>query len=120
MAPTEIDIYPTKSWDDDALVQPESRSAFARLVGQGWTDAIRELHGDERVYTFWHYLRNRWQRNAGLRLDHLLLSPSIASGRKDAGVDRAIRGRQGASDHAPAWVVIEHPNRRARPKQTRK
>ena len=114
VAPTDIDIYPTTSWDDDALVQPESRAAFARLINQGWTDAIRELHGNERVYTFWHYLRNRWQRNAGLRLDHLLLSPAIASGLKDAGVDRAIRGREGASDHAPAWVVIERPNRSAR------
>ncbi len=122
VAPTEIDIYPTTSWDDDALVQPESRAAYARLVKQGWTDAIRELHGNERVYTFWHYLRNRWQRNAGLRLDHLLLSPAIASGLKDAGVDRAIRGREGASDHAPAWVVIERPNHPARPraKQSRK
>ena len=78
VAPTDIDIYPTTSWDDDALVQPESRAAYARLVKQGWTDAIRELHRDERVYTFWHYMRNRWQRDAGLRLDHLLLSPSLA------------------------------------------
>jgi exonuclease III len=61
--------------DDDALVQPESRAAYPRLVRQGWTDVIRELHGQERVYTFWHYLPHRWQRNAGLRLDHLLLSP---------------------------------------------
>ena len=75
VAPTEIDIYPTRSWDDDALVQPQSRSAYARLVSQGWTDAIRELHGDDRVYTFWHYLRNRWQRNAGLRLDLCCSAP---------------------------------------------
>ena len=107
VAPTEIDIYPTKSWDDDALVQPASRAAYARLVKQGWTDAIRELHGEERVYTFWHYLRHRWQRDAGLRLDHLLLSPSIAGRLKSAGVDRTIRGKPGASDHAPAWVVID-------------
>lgn len=122
VAPTEIDIYPTTSRDDDALVQPESRSAYAHLVQQGWTDAIRDLHGNEPGYTFWHYLRNRWRRNAGLRLDHLLLSPAIASGLKNAAVDRAIRGRQGASDHAPAWVVIERPNRAARPraKQSRK
>ena len=107
VAPTEIDIYPTRSWDDDALVQPQSRSAYARLVSQGWTDAIRELHGDDRVYTFWHYLRNRWQRNAGLRLDHLLLSPSIASDLTDAGVNRALRGGEGpatygSSSTAPA------------------
>ena len=67
VAPTAIDIYPTKSWDNDALVRPESRAAYARLVKQGWTDAVRTLHGDERVYTFWHYMRNRWQRDAGLR-----------------------------------------------------
>ena len=95
------------------MVQPQSRSAYARLVGQGWTDAIRELHGDDRVYTFWHYLRNRWQRNAGLRLDHLLLSPSIASDLTDEGVDRALRGGEGASDHVPAWVVIDRPSRPA-------
>ena len=78
VAPTELDIYPTTSWDDDALVQPQSRAAYARLLEQGWTDAIRETHGEERVYTFWHYLRNRWERDAGLRLDHLLLSPALA------------------------------------------
>jgi exodeoxyribonuclease-3 len=106
VAPTEIDIYPTRSWDDDALVQPESRAAYARLVKQGWSDAIRHLHGDERVYTFWHYLRNRWQRNAGLRLDHLLLSPDLAERLQAAGVDRWTRGKSGASDHAPAWAEI--------------
>ena len=106
VAPTEIDIYPTTSWDDDALVQPESRAAYARLVKQGWTDAIRELHGNERVYTFWHYLRNRWQRNAGLRLDHLLLSPDLADRLQAAEVDRWTRGKSGASDHAPAWAEI--------------
>jgi exodeoxyribonuclease-3 len=106
VAPTEIDIYPTRFWDDDALVQPESRAAYAKLVAQGWTDAIRELHPEERVYTFWHYLRNRWQRNAGLRLDHLLLSPVLARRLTNAGVDRGLRGRPGASDHAPAWAVL--------------
>ena len=106
VAPTEIDIYPTTSWDDDALVRPESRAAYAKLIAQGWTDAIRELHGNERVYTFWHYMRKRWERDAGLRLDHLLLSPNIASKMKAAGVDRAVRGREGASDHAPAWVTL--------------
>jgi exodeoxyribonuclease-3 len=113
VAPTEIDIYPTTSWDDDALVQPESRAAFARLVKQGWSDAIRELHGNERVYTFWHYLRHRWQRNAGLRLDHLLLSPLIAPLLKDAGVDRDARGRPGASDHAPVWIVLDREKKPA-------
>ena len=94
VAPTELDIYPTTSWDDDALVQPASRAAYARLVKQGWTDALRTLHPDERIYTFWHYMRNRWQRNAGLRLDHILLSPILAERLQDAGVDRAMRGRR--------------------------
>jgi len=106
VAPTEIDIYPTSSWDDDALVQPESRAAYARLISQGWTDAIRERYGRERVYTFWHYLRNRWERDAGLRLDHLLLSPDIASRLKDARIDRSVRGQDGASDHAPVWITL--------------
>ena len=107
VAPTEIDIYPTTSWDDDALIQPASRAAYARLLKQGWMDALRELHANERVYTFWHYMRNRWQRNAGLRLDHILLSPSLAPGLRDAGVDRVTRGRPDASDHAPVWVLID-------------
>jgi exodeoxyribonuclease-3 len=111
VAPTEIDIYPTSSWDDDALVQPESRAAYAKLVAQGWTDAIRELHPDERIYTFWHYLRNRWQRNAGLRLDHLLLSPALAGQLQSAGVDSNVRGEPGASDHAPTWVVLKSNGR---------
>ena len=107
VAPTDIDIYPTKSWNDDALVQPESRAAYARLVKQGWTDALRATHGEERIYTFWHYMRHRWERDAGLRLDHLLLSPQIEKRLKSAGVDRAVRSRPGASDHAPTWVVLE-------------
>jgi exodeoxyribonuclease-3 len=106
VAPTEIDIYPTTSWDNDALVQPASRAAYARLVKQGWTDAIRARYPDERVYTFWHYMRNRFARDAGLRLDHLLLSPSLASRLRSAGVDRSVRGKDGASDHAPAWIVV--------------
>ena len=113
VAPTEIDIYPTTSWDDDALMQPQSRAAYARLVSQGWTDAIRKLHADERMYTFWHYLRHRWQRNAGLRLDHLLLSPAIASRLRDAGVDRDVRGEPGASDHAPVWIVLDRERKPA-------
>jgi exodeoxyribonuclease-3 len=107
VAPTELDIYPTTSWDDDALVQPASRAAYARLVKQGWTDVLRALHPDERIYTFWHYMRNRWQRNAGLRLDHILLSPILAERLQDAGVDREMRGRADASDHAPVWVRLK-------------
>jgi exodeoxyribonuclease III len=106
VVPTDLDIYPTKSWDDDALLQPESRAAFRRLVGQGWTDAIRTLHPDEPMFTFWDYKRNRWPRDAGLRLDHILLSPAVARRLETAGVDREVRGRQGASDHAPAWITL--------------
>jgi exodeoxyribonuclease-3 len=106
VAPTPFDIYPTQSWDKDALIQPESRAAFARLLAQGWTDAIRSLHPDQPMFTLWHYMRNRWQRDAGLRLDHLLLSPALGPRLVRAGVDRKIRGEHDASDHAPAWVVL--------------
>jgi exodeoxyribonuclease III len=106
VAPDEIDIYPTRSWDKDALIQPKSRTAFASLVAQGWCDAIRELHPEKRIYTFWDYKRNRWPRDAGLRLDHLLLSPALVSRLAKAGVDKKVRGEEGASDHAPAWVVL--------------
>jgi exodeoxyribonuclease-3 len=107
VVPADFDIYPTKSWDDDALLRPESRAAFARLLQQGWTDAIRTRHPDQPMYTFWDYKRNRWPRNAGLRLDHFLLSENLAEGLLDAGVDTAERGREGASDHAPAWVMLK-------------
>jgi exodeoxyribonuclease III len=106
VAPTELDIYPTTSWDDDALVHLESRKAYARLLKQGWSDALRKKYPDERIYTFWHYMRNRWQRNAGLRLDHILLSPILAKRLQDAGVDRDVRGKKDASDHAPVWVRL--------------
>ncbi|MHC2437521.1 exodeoxyribonuclease III [Bradyrhizobium sp. USDA 4451] len=106
VAPTPLDIYPTRSWDKDALIQPKSRAAFKALVDQGWCDAIRTLHPDEPMFTFWDYKRQRWPRDAGLRLDHLLLSPEVAARLAKAGVDRDIRGEEGASDHAPAWVVL--------------
>ncbi len=106
VVPTPFDIYHTHSYDDDALVQPESRAAFRRLVKQGWTDAIRALHPDERIYTYWDYMRNRWPRDAGLRLDHLLLSPDLAKRLDGSGVDRAARGEPNASDHAPVWVEL--------------
>jgi len=101
VVPTDIDIYPTQSWNEDALLQPESRAAFARLVGQGWTDALRALHPGERVYTFWHYKRGRWGRDAGLRLDHLLLSPRILGRLKEGGVDREVRGADGCERSCP-------------------
>jgi exodeoxyribonuclease-3 len=106
VVPTDLDIYPTKSWANDALLQPESRAAFQRLLDQGWIDAIRMLHPADPMYTFWDYKRDRWRRDAGLRLDHLLLSPPLAGRLVDAGVDRGVRGRVGASDHAPAWIVL--------------
>ncbi len=90
----------------DALIQPKSRAAFKSLVAQGWLDAIRDLHPSKPMYTFWDYKRNRWPRDAGLRLDHLLLSPAIAPRLIKAGVDRKVRGEEGASDHAPAWIVL--------------
>jgi exodeoxyribonuclease III len=100
------DIYSAKSWLNDALLQPETRDAYRRLLGQGWIDAIHQLHPNEPMYTFWDYFRNRWERNAGLRIDHLLLNPAAASLLAQAGVDRAVRGREKPSDHAPAWVVL--------------
>ena len=106
VAPTDLDIYPTTSWNDDALIQSESRRAFSQLVGRTWTDAIRYLHPGERIYTFWDYKRRRWDRDAGLRLDHLLLSPNLNDRLEKAGVDKDVRGRDGASDHAPAWIKL--------------
>jgi exodeoxyribonuclease III len=121
VVPTDHDIYPSKSWDKDALVQPESRRAFAALTNQGWVDAVRTLHPTEPMYTFWHYLRNRWQRDAGLRIDHFLLSPTAADLLQAAGVDRAVRGEPGASDHAPVWIELSDPNgKRARQRALRK
>ncbi len=106
VAPTELDIYPSKSWAKDALVQPRSRAAFRGMLDQGWMDALRALHPAERIYTFWDYKRDRWARDAGLRLDHLLLSPALAARLDSAGVDRQVRGQPGASDHAPAWITL--------------
>ena len=100
------DIYSAKSWLNDALLQPETRDAYRRLLAQGWTDAIHHLHPGEPMYTFWDYFRDRWERNAGLRIDHLLLNPAAATLLAQAGVDRAVRGREKPSDHAPAWVVL--------------
>jgi exodeoxyribonuclease-3 len=104
--PTDLDVYKPERWLDDALFLPEVREAFARLIARGWTDAVRELHPNQRIYTFWDYFRNAWMRDAGLRIDHLLLSPSVAACLVGAGVDREIRGWQKASDHAPTWVEI--------------
>jgi exodeoxyribonuclease III len=106
VVPTDLDIYPAKSWDRDALLQPESRAAYQRLLAQGWTDAIRALHPTEPMYTFWDYMRNCWERDGGLRLDHILLSSTLTERLQSAGVDRQTRGMEGASDHAPVWVRL--------------
>jgi exodeoxyribonuclease-3 len=106
VVPTNADIYPTRSYDDDALVQPESRAAFRRLLAQGWVDAIRARHPTATIYTYWDYMRKRWERNAGLRIDHLLMNAELASRLVDADVDKSVRGCAGASDHAPTWIEI--------------
>ena len=105
--PTELDVYKPERWKDDALFRPEVRAAFAELAAQGWTDALRTLHPQEQIYTFWDYFRNAWGRDAGLRIDHLLLSPQLAKRLKAAGVDRHVRGWEKASDHAPAWIELK-------------
>jgi exodeoxyribonuclease-3 len=117
VVPTPFDIYPTKSWDDDALVQPESRAALRKIIDQGWVDALRTRHPKEPMYTFWHYWRNSWKRNAGLRIDHLLLSPAVAKRLRDAGVDTSARDVEGSSDHAPAWITLGDRSTRAKRKQ---
>ena len=104
--PTDLDVYRPERWVDDALFRPEVREAFHGLLAQGWTDALRALHPGERIYTFWDYFRNAWARNAGLRIDHLLLSPSIVDRLVAAEVDRLVRGWEKASDHAPAWIEL--------------
>jgi exodeoxyribonuclease-3 len=106
VVPTDRDIYPSRSYAKNALVQPQPRALFRRLVDQGWLDAIRARHPEAPMYTFWDYMRERWPRDAGLRLDHLLLSPAAAERLADAGVDRDVRGADNASDHAPAWVAL--------------
>jgi exodeoxyribonuclease III len=107
VVPTDADIYASTSWVNDALLQPASRAAFRQLIDQGWIDAIRAHHPTGPVYTFWDYKRDRWARDAGLRLDHILLAPILAEQLADAGVDRDVRGEEGASDHAPAWARLD-------------
>ena len=104
--PTEADVYKPERWADDALFQPEAREQYRRLIEQGWTDAIRHLHPDETIYTFWDYWRNAWARNAGIRIDHLLLNPQALERLHSAGVDRQVRAQPHASDHAPTWIEL--------------
>jgi len=118
--PTALDVYKPENWQDDALYRPEVRSAYARLLDMGWTDAVRKLHPDKRIYTFWDYFRNAYGRDAGLRLDHFLLSPSIVSRLRTADVDRGVRGREHASDHAPVWIVLSKRIRASRQTQARR
>jgi exodeoxyribonuclease-3 len=105
--PTERDVYKPERWIDDALFRVEVREAFARLTRQGWVDAIRHMHPEAQIYTFWDYFRNAFGRDAGLRIDHLLLNPAVATRLVDAGVDRNVRGWEKASDHAPTWVELK-------------
>ncbi len=104
--PDDEDVYDPASWRRDALMQPEVRDAFQQLLAQGWTDALRAVHGDQRIYTFWDYFRQHAERDRGLRIDHLLLNPVLAKGLEDAGVDRWVRLQEKASDHAPVWVTV--------------
>ncbi len=105
--PTEVDVYKPERWLDDALFAPEARDAFFRLLDQGWTDALRTLHPDETIYTFWDYFRNAYARNAGLRIDHFLLNAPAAKRLRAAEVDRHVRGWEKTSDHAPVWIELE-------------
>jgi exodeoxyribonuclease III len=107
VVPTDFDIYDPKSWRKDALLQPQTRACWERLLAQGWVDSIRHLHPDGRVFTFWDYFRQHWQRDAGLRIDHLLLNRALAPALVAAGVDRWVRGEEHASDHAPTWVQLD-------------
>jgi len=104
--PAEIDVYKPERWGNDALFRPETRAAFRRLIEQGWTDAIRKLYPNEVIYTFWDYFRNNYERNAGLRIDHFLLSPELKDKLKAAGVDRHVRGWEKTSDHGPVWIDL--------------
>jgi exodeoxyribonuclease-3 len=105
--PTEIDVYKPERWVNDALFRPETRAAFKSLVDQGWTDAIRTLYPNQKIYTFWDYFRNAYERDAGLRIDHFLLSPQLKTSLKAAGVNRDVRGWEKSSDHAPVWIELE-------------
>ena len=104
--PTELDVYKPERWLEDALFRPETRAAFKKLVDQGWTDALRTIFPKEKIYTFWDYYRNAFSRDAGIRIDHLLLSPELAPSLRAAGVDRDIRALEKTSDHAPTWIEL--------------
>jgi exodeoxyribonuclease-3 len=107
VVPTDFDIYNPRSWKKDALLQPQTRECYQRLLGQGWIDSIRHLHPEEAIFTFWDYFRQHWEHNSGLRIDHLLLNRQLAPALRAAGVDRWVRGEEKASDHAPTWVELD-------------
>lgn len=109
VVPTEVDIWPGHHEQQNALLRPEIRAAYQRLLAQGWTDALRCLHPEEPLWTFWGYLRHRWPTDKGMRLDHLLLSQALSERLLAAGVSRAARGEDGASDHAPTWIELQRP-----------
>ena len=114
VVPTDFDIYATKSWDKDALLQPKSRAAFQKLMKQGWTDAVRALHPDQPMYSYWSYMRHRWEKDGGLRIDFILLSADLTKRLVSAGVDRKVRGQPDTSDHAPVWAILDEKARRTR------
>jgi exodeoxyribonuclease-3 len=107
--PTELDVYKPERWLDDALFAPEVRRAYADLLEQGWTDALRSRHPGERIYTFWKYFRGAFERDAGLRIDHILLSPDLAPRLVDARVEKRVRAWEKTSDHAPVWIELSNP-----------
>ncbi|HWF01057.1 MAG TPA: exodeoxyribonuclease III [Caulobacteraceae bacterium] len=109
VVPTAADIYPTRSYDADAVVAPEARACFQALLDQGWTDGLRTLKPDGPLWTYWSYKRARWEADKGIRLDHLLVSPALAQRLRAGGVDRWVRGEANASDHAPAWIELDWP-----------
>jgi exodeoxyribonuclease III len=119
VVPTDFDIYRTTSYKDNALLQPKPRTQFRRLLEQGWVDAVRKLHPDQPMFSFWDYMRNRWPRDAGLRLDMLLVSTSCARRLASAGIDRDVRGKPNASDHAPVWVELKDAKRNQRARATK-
>jgi exodeoxyribonuclease-3 len=113
--PTDLDVYKPERWVDDALFRPEVRAMFQRLLAQGWCDALRALYPEQRIYTFWDYWRNAFSRDAGLRIDHFLLSPDLKKKLRSAGVDKEVRGREKASDHAPVWIELALPGTTEKP-----
>ncbi|WP_316736818.1 exodeoxyribonuclease III [Pedobacter aquatilis] len=104
--PTDFDVYKPERWVDDALFRPEVKTAFHNIIAQGWTDALRKLYPEDKIFTFWDYFRNAYGRDAGLRIDHFLLNAKLLERLKQGGVDRQVRGWERTSDHGPVWIEI--------------